>query len=237
MVPIWRMSQSLRFCMSKSSDIGTRAKNARRIFRATVKSGWKGAATNYEGQYIQKLTTNYGPLWPPIVHHQLSRAIQFFAARSYDLMYVTLVAVSRAFSRICRRGPFCDAGIARIAQMTNAISVVECAAVSVFKTVWGGPVSQGLLYRFFECHRLSNCYNRSELLPVLWPIISGCMLCDNAPALCRPTDRKLTSNPTRCCCAEPLRNRCWPLFFLSNTVEGNSLTFFVRFRYVYLLIT
>lgn len=61
--------------------------------------------SNYECQYIQKLTTNYGPLYKPVVHHQLTKKSSFlrrntWAMCSYDLMYVTLVAVERAFSRI-----------------------------------------------------------------------------------------------------------------------------------------
>lgn len=41
---------------------------------------------NYERQYIQKLTTNYGPLCEPVVRHQLRRRSTFSGRQAHELV-------------------------------------------------------------------------------------------------------------------------------------------------------
>lgn len=57
----------------------------------------------WQRQYIQKLTTNYGSLYHPIIHHQLNQGGQFFYAAKYKWLwfdvYPTRLAVTLAFSR------------------------------------------------------------------------------------------------------------------------------------------
>lgn len=89
------------------------------------------ARTNYDRQYIQKSTTNYGPLCEPIVHHQLNREIQLFFTRMFavmiQVMYVTLVSCrSRILTDMSRRF-----GIPQLPSKISAI-LPQTACIGLF---------------------------------------------------------------------------------------------------------